>query len=53
MFKVIITEVHWPVGINLLKVNNRNTIFNFTPCSSVYIVNFEHVIAGWVRTSMI
>ena len=20
---------------------------SFTPCSSVYIVNFEHVIAGW------
>ena len=19
----------------------------FTPCSSVYIVNFEHVVAGW------
>ena len=32
-----------PAGIYLLKVNNRNT----RPCSSVSIVNFEHVIAGW------
>ena len=24
----------------------------FTPCSSDSIVNFEHVIAGWVRSTM-
>ena len=23
---------------------------HFTPCSTVSIVNFEHAIAGWVRT---
>ena len=23
------------------------TLNNFTPCPSVFIVNFEHVIAGW------
>ena len=47
-------------GIYLLKVNNKNTrtrcevcskLVNFeqyfTPCCSVSIVNFEHVIAGW------
>ena len=41
-------------GIYLLKVNNTNifwTLFySFTPCSSVSVVNFEHVIAGWVNT---
>ena len=31
-----------PVGIYLLKVNNRNTR---TRCEG-FIVNFEHVIAG-------
>ena len=36
-----------PAGIYLLKVNNRNTRTYFTPCSSVSIVYFEHVIAGW------
>ena len=34
-------------GIYLLKVNNRNTRTYFTPCFSVFIVNFELVIAGW------
>ena len=32
------------------KVNSkdtRTTPMGFTPCSSVSIVNFEHVIAGW------
>ena len=24
----------------------------FTPCSSVSIVNFEHVIAGWVNAKL-
>ena len=46
----------YPAGIYLLKVNNRNTRTRFeicskltikTPCSSVSIINFEHVIAGW------
>ena len=27
-----------------------NFIVNFTPCSSVSVVNFEHVIGGWERT---
>ena len=40
-----------PVGIYLLKVNNRNTRTRcwlyFTHCSSVSIVNFKHVIADW------
>ena len=43
-----------PVGIYLLKVNNKNTRARceicFTPCYSVSVVNFEHVIAGWVVT---
>ena len=25
----------------------------FTPCSCVSIVNFEHVIAGWFRSSRV
>ena len=39
----------------LLKVKNRNTrtrcelSLKLTPCSSVSIVNFEHIIAGWVN----
>ena len=51
-----------PADIYLLKVDNRNTRkrceicskltiktpdTSFTPYSSVSIVNFEHVIAGW------
>ena len=36
----------------MLTVNNKDTrttpIAYFTSCSSVSIVNFEHVIAGWV-----
>ena len=51
----------YPAGIYLLKVSNKNTrkrceIWSkltiktyFTPYSTVSIVNFEHVIAGWVR----
>ena len=31
----------------MFKVNNKDTRTT-TPCSSVSIVNFEHVIAGWV-----
>ena len=37
---------------NMFKVNNKDTRTTpmptyFTPCSSVFIANFEHVIAGW------
>ena len=32
----------------MFKVNYKDT--RTTPCSSVSIVNFEHVNAGWVRT---
>ena len=36
----------------MFKVNNKDTRATlwiyFTPCSSVTIANFEHVIAGWV-----
>ena len=47
----------FPAGIYLLKVNNRNTITRCEICSKltikiperrVSIVNFEHVIAGWI-----
>ena len=52
-----------PAGIYLLKVNNRNlkkrrkicsklTIKTyFTSCSSVSIINFEHVTAGWLMSN--
>ena len=43
----------FPVGIYLLKVNNRKTRTRCETCSSVSIVNFEQVIAGWVTTSML
>ena len=48
-----------PVGIYLLKVNNRDAIgvilesllltlnIFHTKCSSVFIVNFEHISADW------
>ena len=34
----------------MFKVNSKDTgtPTYFTPCSSVFIVNSEHVIAGWV-----
>ena len=41
----------------MFRVNNKDTVVlvsliltlnNFKPCSSVSVVNFEHVIAGWV-----
>ena len=31
----------------MFKVNKKDTRTYFTPCSSVSIVNFEQVIAGW------
>ena len=66
--------IDYPVGIYLLKFNNRNTRArceicsklkiktpvsflltrtHFTPCSSVSIVNFEQVIAGWVKSLLL
>ena len=39
----------------MFKVNNKDSrttpMAYFTPCSSVSIVNFEHVIDGWVGSS--
>ena len=36
----------------MFKVNNKDTRTTpLAPCSSVSIVNFEHVIAGWVQES--
>ena len=35
----------------MFKINNKDTRtmpLASTPCSSVSVVNFEHVIAGWV-----
>ena len=37
-----------PADNYIFKVNNINTRTYFTPCSSVSIVNFEQVNAGWV-----
>ena len=63
----VLQKNSFPVGIYLLKFNNRNTkkrceiclkltiktperrhTSYFTPCSNVSVVNFGHVIAGWV-----
>ena len=33
----------------MFKVNNKDT--DFTPCSSIFIVNFEQVNASWVTIS--
>ena len=47
--------IYLPAGIYLLKVNNKNTRTRCEICSEltikipgIFIVNFEHVIAGWV-----
>ena len=41
-------ELNIPVCIHMVKVDNRNTRTRyFTPCSSVSIVNFEQLNAGW------
>ena len=64
VFILIIDKGSCPAGICLLKLNNRNTTFKvnnkvvlvfllftlniFRTWSGVSIVNFEHVIAGWV-----
>ena len=45
-----------PAGKYMFKVSNRNTrrrceTTYFTICSSVSIVNFEQVNAGWARSS--
>ena len=51
--------ITYSAGIYLLKVNHRNTktrceicskltLKNFTPCSSISIVNFEQVNANWI-----
>ena len=32
----------------MFTINNKDTRMT-QPCSSVSIVNFEHVIAGWVK----
>ena len=35
----------------MFEVNNKDThLIYFTPCSSVAIVKFEHVIASWEST---
>ena len=31
----------------MFKVNSKDTRTYFIPCSTVSMVNFEHVIAGW------
>ena len=31
----------------MFKINNKDTRTYFIPCSTVSMVNFEHVIAGW------
>ena len=40
----------------MLKVNNKDkgttSLTYFTPCSSFSIVNFEHVIAGWISIGL-
>ena len=37
----------------MFKVNNKDTTTYFTPCSSVSIVNFEHVIFGWDKVLLV
>ena len=32
----------------MFKVNNKDARTTFTPCSSVSVINFEHVNADWV-----
>ena len=46
--RVVYQRCIYPAGIYLLKCSNRNTGTRCELCSSVSIVNFEHVISGWV-----
>ena len=34
--------------IEKLDVRGRSGVFSVTSCSSVFVVNFEHIDAGWV-----
>ena len=59
-FSKLIQKLHHnPASIYLLKVNNRNIRTKceirsyFTLCSSVSIVNFEHVIADWEKAKLL
>ena len=36
----------------MFEVNNKDTRTYFTPWYSVFIVNFEHVIAVWVTVNV-
>ena len=55
LFLICLTTL--PVGIFLLKVNNRNSrtrceiCSKLTPCSSVSFVNSEQVNAQWARST--
>ena len=64
---IVILFISSPVSIYLHKVNNRNdrikSLMSFrflycylwtylTPCSSVFIFNFENVIAGWIQSGL-
>ena len=46
MFGVNNTDTRTTLGVALMSL--LLTLTYFTPCSSVSIVNFEHVIADWV-----
>ena len=48
LIRFYIGDDPYPVDIYLLKVNNKVNNNYFTLCSSVSIVNFQHVIADWV-----
>ena len=55
-------DIFYPAGIYMFKVINRNTrtrcetcpkLTNLAPCTSVSIVNFEQVNAGWVNMTLV
>ena len=48
MFKVNNKCTRTTPGVVLLSLSLTSIVNYFTPCSSVSIVNFEHVITGWV-----
>ena len=48
LIRFYIGDDPYPVGICQRKVNNKVDNNCFALCSSVSVVNFEHVIADWV-----
>ena len=52
MFKVNVFIVNFEYISNIVLVSLLLTLNNFTPCSSIFVINFEHVIASWNKNGL-